>query len=143
MARWTASAKWAAGPALDGKRDMPLALRLSEGLGLTVDMKVAEEACLCVPVSGDWALWIEDRGTYILYVIHHPVPLFFFIWLDVEVHGKQAKSHLPLHHGPLGALNFPPEPHSEGGQRLSDLISARSIGTLSPSVTVSTSCGCQ
>ena len=33
MARWTASAKWAAGPALDGQRDMPLALRLSEGLG--------------------------------------------------------------------------------------------------------------
>jgi len=34
MARWTASAKWAAGPALDGQRDMPLPLRLSEGLGL-------------------------------------------------------------------------------------------------------------
>ena len=33
MARWTASAKWAAGPALDGQRDMPLALSLSEGLG--------------------------------------------------------------------------------------------------------------
>ena len=36
MARWTASAKWAEGPALDGRRDMPLALRLSEGLGVTV-----------------------------------------------------------------------------------------------------------
>ena len=35
MARWTASAKWAAGPALDGKGDMPLGLRLSEGLGIT------------------------------------------------------------------------------------------------------------
>ena len=35
MARWTASAKWAEGPALDGQRDMPLALRLSEGLGST------------------------------------------------------------------------------------------------------------
>ena len=35
MARWAASAKWAAGPALDGQRDMPLALRLSEGLGST------------------------------------------------------------------------------------------------------------
>jgi len=34
MARWTASAKWAAGPALDGRRDTPLALRLREGLGL-------------------------------------------------------------------------------------------------------------
>ena len=34
MARWTASAKWAAGPALDGQRDMPLGLSLNEGLGL-------------------------------------------------------------------------------------------------------------
>ena len=34
--RWTASAKWAEGPALDGKRGLPLALRLSEGLGVTV-----------------------------------------------------------------------------------------------------------
>ena len=38
MARWTASAKWAAGPALDGRRAMPLALRLSEGLGLAARM---------------------------------------------------------------------------------------------------------
>ena len=36
MARWTASAKWAEGPALDGQSDMPLALRLSEGLGGTL-----------------------------------------------------------------------------------------------------------
>ena len=36
MAFWTASAKWAAGPALDGQYDMPLALRLSEGLGVTL-----------------------------------------------------------------------------------------------------------
>ena len=36
MARWTTSAKWAAGPALDGQRAMPLALRLSEGLGRTL-----------------------------------------------------------------------------------------------------------
>ena len=34
MARWTASAKWAAGPALDVQRDMPLGLSLSEGLGV-------------------------------------------------------------------------------------------------------------
>ncbi len=34
MARWTASAKWAEGPALDGQCDMPLALRLSKGLGV-------------------------------------------------------------------------------------------------------------
>ena len=34
MVRWTASAKWGEAPALDGRRDMPLALRLSEGLGV-------------------------------------------------------------------------------------------------------------
>jgi len=34
MARWTASAKWGEAPALDGQRDMALALRLSEGLGV-------------------------------------------------------------------------------------------------------------
>ena len=34
MARWTASEKWAEGPAIDGRRDMPLVLRLSDGLGL-------------------------------------------------------------------------------------------------------------
>jgi len=51
MARWTASAKWAAGPALDGQRDMPLALRLSEGLGLDRDnwrnakVKARHEKC--------------------------------------------------------------------------------------------------
>ena len=33
MARWAASAKWAEGPALDGQRDTPLGLSLSEGLG--------------------------------------------------------------------------------------------------------------
>jgi len=37
MARWAAIAKWAAGPALDGQRDMPLALRLSEGLGISTE----------------------------------------------------------------------------------------------------------
>ena len=36
VARWTASAKWAEDPALDGQRDMPLVLRLSEGLGRIV-----------------------------------------------------------------------------------------------------------
>ena len=46
MARWTASAKWAAGPALDGQRDMPLALRLSEGLGFR-----AVTVLRCVPES--------------------------------------------------------------------------------------------
>ena len=42
MARWAASAKWAAGPALDGQRDMPLALRLSEGLGISLGAKFVE-----------------------------------------------------------------------------------------------------
>ena len=41
MAQWTASAKWAAGPALDGQCAMPLALRLSEGLGLALWMRRA------------------------------------------------------------------------------------------------------
>ena len=36
MARGTASAKWAAGPALDGQRDMPLGLSLNELLGSAV-----------------------------------------------------------------------------------------------------------
>ena len=35
MSRWTASAKWGEAPALDGQRDMPLSLRLSEGLGIS------------------------------------------------------------------------------------------------------------
>ena len=35
MARWTASAKWAEGPALDGRRATLLGLGLNEGLGLT------------------------------------------------------------------------------------------------------------
>jgi len=37
VARWTACAKWGEAPALDGQRDTPLALRLSEGLGLIRD----------------------------------------------------------------------------------------------------------
>ena len=41
MSRWTASAKWAEGPALDGQCDMPLALRLSEGLGISGDEDIA------------------------------------------------------------------------------------------------------
>ena len=32
MVRWTASAKWAAGPALGGQRGTPLAISLTEGL---------------------------------------------------------------------------------------------------------------
>ena len=35
MARWAASAKWAAGPALNGRRATLLGLGLNEGLGVT------------------------------------------------------------------------------------------------------------
>ena len=52
MARWTASAKWAAGPALDGRRDMPLALRLSEGLGvIALDDEFLANKRFCVTNS--------------------------------------------------------------------------------------------
>jgi len=51
MARWTASAKWAAGPALDGQRDMPLALRLSEGLGVSAVNCVAPHSVLLIVCS--------------------------------------------------------------------------------------------
>ena len=44
MARWTASAKWAAGPALDGLCAMPLTLRLSEGLGVNLQQLI-ERGC--------------------------------------------------------------------------------------------------
>ena len=36
VTRLTASAKWGGAPALDGQRDVPLALRLSEWLGRTM-----------------------------------------------------------------------------------------------------------
>ena len=48
MARWTASAKWGEAPALDGQRDMPLALRLSEGLGRTRDRQQTAEFGIAV-----------------------------------------------------------------------------------------------
>jgi len=51
MARWTASAKWAAGPALDGQRDMPLALRLSEGLGISAGLATELHLILCMQVA--------------------------------------------------------------------------------------------
>ena len=51
MARWTASAKWAEGPALDGQCAMPLGLRLSEGLGVargvTLQVRRREARTLC------------------------------------------------------------------------------------------------
>ena len=59
MACWTASAKWAEGPALDGQRGMPLALRLSEGLGVTARREPATRFgdlyfCTVVPLpSGE------------------------------------------------------------------------------------------
>ncbi len=45
MARWTASAKWAEGPALDGRRATPLGLGFNEGLGSafeTLRLQIAE-----------------------------------------------------------------------------------------------------
>ena len=52
MSRWAVSAKWAEGPALAAQRDMPLALRLSEGLGVTADglnLSVVEALKIAVP----------------------------------------------------------------------------------------------
>jgi len=57
MACWTASAKWAGGPALDGRRDMPLALRLSEGLGVTFSDLEATES------YRRYALEVNTSGT--------------------------------------------------------------------------------
>ena len=57
MARWTASAKWGEAPALDGQRAMPLALRLSEWLGLTrCSAKKAGEPVSVVPVGAQQAM---------------------------------------------------------------------------------------
>jgi hypothetical protein len=72
MARWTESAKWAAGPALDGQRGMPLALRLSEGLGLT---RVQREMVFEIHLLGInyfaepdcVAVWVID-----LHFVHSP-----------------------------------------------------------------------
>jgi hypothetical protein len=47
VARWTASAKWAAGPALDGQCATLLGLALSEGLGFSARGKRA--GCICMP----------------------------------------------------------------------------------------------
>jgi len=51
MARWPSSAKWGEAPALDGQRAMPLALRLSEGLGIGANCQKSWDllkALLCV-----------------------------------------------------------------------------------------------
>ena len=56
MARWTASAKWAAGPALDGQSATLLGLALSEGLGLisaAVCASLDEPAATVVKVAGE------------------------------------------------------------------------------------------
>ena len=47
MARWTASAKWAEGPALDGQCATLLGLALSEGLGFSDRGKRA--GCILMP----------------------------------------------------------------------------------------------
>ena len=46
MARWTASEKWAAGPALDGQCATLLGLALSEGLGFSEFGKVSGRTCV-------------------------------------------------------------------------------------------------
>ena len=46
MARWTASAKWAAGPALDGRRATLLGLGLNEGLGFSAFRRAAGRSCM-------------------------------------------------------------------------------------------------
>ena len=54
MARWTASAKWAAGPALDGQCATLLGLALSEGLGTRGRQVVGDIALIHDDVaSGD------------------------------------------------------------------------------------------
>jgi len=51
MARWTASAEWAEGPALAGRRGLPLALRLSEGLGV-IDLQYARRPSTVIATHG-------------------------------------------------------------------------------------------
>ena len=48
MARWTAGAKWGEAPAPDGQRDTPLALSLSEGLGISAAS--SEKRCSVPPL---------------------------------------------------------------------------------------------
>ena len=59
MARCTASAKSGEAPALDGQRDMPLALRLSEGLAtvLKVNPPQTVEHVVPRPMSHRRAAW--------------------------------------------------------------------------------------
>ena len=78
MARWTASAKWAAGPALDGQRGTPLALSLTEGLDSAAALLpapyLAPQAfelgrCLgdaiAASVADEWAKRVDDRQRYL------------------------------------------------------------------------------
>ena len=113
MARWTAGAKWAAGPALDGQRDMPLALRLSEGLGrcATADdggnerLKLFSKFLLCFP---DDVVILPRVKVDILQIIFSDAP-------EDRDTTTQRKSSLKVHartlHGHIrddesGILNF-------------------------------------
>ena len=67
MARWTASAEWAAGPALDGRRDMPLGLGLNEGLGRagdapTVLLNITLLLVAAIPSLGECHELFEKHG---------------------------------------------------------------------------------
>ena len=67
MARWTASAKWAAGPALDGQCATPLGLSLSEGLGRTWLMPLGEPRSPAPLPELRWVieeLFVDDEFTF-------------------------------------------------------------------------------
>ena len=57
MARWTASAKWAAGPALDGRRGMSSVLSLTEGLGIAAALL---PALYLAPQAWKQRRWLGD-----------------------------------------------------------------------------------
>ena len=78
MAGWTASAKWAKGPALDGQCGTPLALSLTEGLGSAaaplpapylapqaVELGRCLSDAIAASVADEWAKRVDDRQRYL------------------------------------------------------------------------------
>ena len=63
MARRTASAKWAAGPALDGRRATLLGLGLNEGLGCTGGPRWVEYVCMSAILADMLPVNKSSRGT--------------------------------------------------------------------------------